>query len=298
LASEDDVLALWQGLGYYSRARNLHHTARIVAQQYFGKFPDDYNKLLQLKGIGSYTAAAIASMAFGLPHAAVDGNVTRVIARYFGIEEPVNDSNIKKLITQTANDLIDKSNPGDFNQAMMDFGSMICKPTSPDCHICPFNQECRALMEDKIDYIPLKNPKNPRKTRYFHFFLISCPVHQPLSIYIEKREKNDIWKNLYQLPLLETQSGQFDKNLLRSHPVLKNLSDSEHVVWEMDGMPYYLTHQLTHQRIEAAFYKIRLGPTFCSIFDSDFIKVNLDDFEGMGKPVLISRYLEKFGDPI
>lgn len=294
-ASEDQVLASWQGLGYYSRARNLHHTAKIIANDYKGEFPADYLKLKELKGIGNYTAAAIASMAFGLPYAAIDGNVIRVITRYFGIDLPIDDPEVKKQIESIAGGLLDKSNPGDFNQAMMDFGSLVCKPKLPECHLCPFVQDCRARAEGTIDNIPLKRKKVARKKRYFHYFLFYCRKENPVSIYIEKRQKKDIWKNLYQFPLLETPSADLTDLALITEGIFSKMAENGLSV-EFQGAPLHITHQLTHQQLEVFFYKMPIPLNYCFIFDQEFTKVSLEEFELMGKPVIISRFLDKAGD--
>ncbi|TVQ09939.1 MAG: A/G-specific adenine glycosylase [Bacteroidetes bacterium] len=293
-ASEDKVLGAWQGLGYYSRARNLHHTARVVANEYDGVFPADYKLLLELKGIGPYTAAAIASIAFGLPRAAIDGNVTRVIARYFGIEDPVDDTLIKKTIEETAAELLPPQQPGNFNQAMMDFGAIICKPGKPHCNICPFAEECIARKNGLISKIPLKSKKVKQKLRHFHFFLFYWPENEPEYLLIEKRKGNDIWKNLYQLPLIETQTPQLEWQLFEKHPVVSNIFHQDPNLL-IKGTPERFIHQLTHQRIEAFFYKISLPPEYYSIFEKDFMKIRFGDFAHMGKPVLINRFLQKNG---
>ncbi len=293
-ASEDKVLGAWQGLGYYSRARNLHHTAKTIVRDYHGSFPADYQLLLNLKGIGAYTAAAIASIAFELPTAAVDGNVTRVIARYYGIEEPVDNTKVKKSIEEIAAELLDPKYPGHFNQAMMDFGAMVCKPANPDCLNCPFARECAARVKNKIHLIPLKTKKVKQKLRYFHFFLFCWPENNPEFLFIEKREGNDIWRNLYQLPLIETQKPDFEWQNFASHPALNNILKKK-LSLAIDGIPERITHQLTHQRIEAFCYKIPLPLHYISIFEKDFIRLRFEDFAQMGKPVLITRFLQKCG---
>lgn len=294
-ASEDQVLATWQGLGYYSRARNLHHTAKAIVEDFHGQFPADYLQLKKFRGIGNYTAAAIASMAFGLPHAAIDGNVVRVLTRYFAIDLPIDNSAVKKQIESIAEGLLDKSNPGDFNQAMMDFGSMVCKPRSPDCHLCPFVLDCRARSEGRVDNIPHKKKQVTRKKRYFHYFLFYCQHEHPISIYVEKRQKKDIWKNLYQLPLLETPSVDLADLSLIKDGIFKKIAANGLSI-ELQGVPVHVSHQLTHQQLEVFFYKTPIPAQYCFIFDQEFIKVSLQEFEQLGKPVIISRYMDKIGD--
>jgi A/G-specific adenine glycosylase len=294
-ASEDEVLALWQGLGYYSRARNLHTTARIIAEKYKGEFPPDYKELLKLKGIGNYTAAAIASIAFDKPEAAVDGNVIRVLARYFGIQDPVDDTSVRKNIENIAREMLPGPRAGDYNQALMDFGSLVCKPKGPLCHACPFAQECVARLSGKTESIPVKSKKIVQKERFFHFFLFYFFDNGVPCLFIEKRNQNDIWKNLYQLPLLETTAKGLDMEKLALNPVLGSLvSNGNEISWE--ELPFHVSHQLTHQRIEAFFYKKELEPHYYSIFEKYYKKVSFDAFRQMGKPVLITRFLEQMDE--
>jgi A/G-specific adenine glycosylase len=316
-ASEDQILAAWQGLGYYSRARNLHHTAQFIVEHYNGIFPKSYSQLLQLKGIGKYTAAAIASIAFNKPYAAVDGNAIRVLTRLFGIEEPYDDNAIRKKIDEIANQLIDQDKPGDYNQALMDFGSMICKPSSPSCSNCPFAQECIARLENKTEMIPVKGKKVKQKKRFFHFFLFLCPPNDSSAFFIEKRENNDIWKNLYQLPLIETNSGIFDLSLFkeRKSDDLKNnrsrtdteslgTNDSKNILIKIlpEIIKHSLSpeisyeHQLTHQRIYANFYKVNLSEDYCSTFERYYRKTTHIEFEKLGKPILIAKFMDKLGN--
>ncbi len=199
-ASEDEVLKLWQGLGYYSRARNLHYTAQFIVNNFNGRFPTDYKTILSLKGIGHYTAAAISSIAFDQPYPAVDGNIYRLISRYFGIKSPVDTEKGKKEVIEIAKELMPKKNAGFHNQALMEFGALQCIPKSPNCKICPLYDSCYAVKHNLQNELPLKTKKTKQRTRYFYYYLIEYKN----SIYFEKRETNDIWKNLYQLPLLES----------------------------------------------------------------------------------------------
>ncbi len=198
-ASEQEVIKLWQGLGYYSRARNLHAAARQVVGDLDGMFPASRDELLNLKGIGPYTAAAIASIAYNEPVAAVDGNVARVISRLFAIDTPVNTPKGEKEISGMAETLLDRDDPGEHNQAMMEFGALQCVPVNPDCHGCPLNSLCRAFAEDRVAELPVKLKKAKIKKRYFTYMVISHQKHT----YIERRTSDDIWKELYQFPLTE-----------------------------------------------------------------------------------------------
>jgi len=294
-ASEDDVLSFWQGLGYYSRARNLHYTAREIVNKYNGKFPDHYNGLLELKGIGPYTAAAIASMAFNKPYATVDGNVTRVLARYFGIDNPVNQAQIKNQINEAANELIDREHPGMFNQAMMDLGATICKPGKPSCNICPLNNECVARIKGIEEIIPVKTSKVKQRERFFHFFLLHTQNGNERLLLTEKREQNDIWKNLYQLPLIETPGVELTGKVMIQHPVFDRLiSDNIPVIPE--GRVQHYNHVLTHQRLQAFFYNIPLPSDYYPNFDAAYNWVTFEAFQKMGKPVLIKRFTDGFRD--
>ena len=201
-AEEERVLKVWQGLGYYSRARNMHTAAREIMTKHGGQFPQDYDSILALKGIGKYTAAAIASIAFHLPYPAVDGNVIRIISRIFGICDDVTQPAVVKQITNICETHIDGKQPGIFNQAAMDFGAMQCTPKNPQCGECPFMRECYALHHQLTDILPVKKKKAEQKHRYFHYSVYLCDNHT----IIEKRTGSDIWKNMYQFPLIETDS--------------------------------------------------------------------------------------------
>ncbi|NNC46443.1 MAG: A/G-specific adenine glycosylase [Winogradskyella sp.] len=250
-ANEEDVLKLWQGLGYYSRARNLHATAKYVASELNGKFPDNYKDLLQLKGVGDYTASAIASFAFNKATAVVDGNVYRVLSRVFGIETPINSSAGIKEFKAIAQSLIDTKDPATYNQAIMEFGSVQCKPKTPDCPSCPFNTICIALQKGQQHLLPVKINKTKVKTKYFNYLVFRDAKGQTL---FEKRTQKGIWKNLYQFPLVET-----EKSL--------NISDFEQLDLEpylKDILPFDITlynaidkiHKLSHQHLHTKFWII------------------------------------------
>ncbi len=287
-ASEDQVLATWQGLGYYSRARNLHHTAKDIVENYQGQFPSTYDELLKLKGLGKYTAAAIASIAFNRSVAVVDGNVLRLICRYFGIEKPIDRPSVAKEIEGIANELIDPDHPSAFNQAMMDLGATVCKPQTPSCQICPFIGECIAQKNGLQSKIPFKEKKVKVKKRFFHFFFFYHKTENQLAICVEKRTGNDIWKNLYQFPLIETP----DNDMPKENIYLKALSENgEKILIEGSGSRF--KHVLTHQVIEAFFYKIPLSSTVGAM-PPGVQWIDYEKFENMGKPVLISRFLKSW----
>lgn len=240
-APVEKVLKVWQGLGYYSRARNMHAAAKTIIEQHAGIFPSDYKDIITLKGVGEYTAAAIASIAFGVREPAVDGNVARIICRIFGIFDDINRNATKRAIAEKCRQLMLNIAPGDFNQAMMDFGSIICTPKSPHCDLCPFLSNCHAYRYGVIDTLPVKIKNIKIKKRFFHYF---CFLNEQRVI-VQQREGNDIWNSLFELPLLETPESS-------SILVQQRLESFSHV-----GKPHQsVTHQLTHQTIIAHFYLI------------------------------------------
>ncbi|MCX2573444.1 A/G-specific adenine glycosylase [Pedobacter sandarakinus] len=199
-ASEEQVLKLWQGLGYYSRCRNMHATAQVVVNDFGGVFPDSHDALLKLKGIGEYTAAAISSFATGEPRAVVDGNVFRVLARYFGVYTAINSPAGKKEFYSLANELLHRNNSADYNQAIMEFGAIQCKPKSPLCITCPLSQDCYAFKHNEVSTLPVKLKKAPQKHRYFNYFI--CRDDE--NILLQQRQAGDIWQHLYDFPCIET----------------------------------------------------------------------------------------------
>lgn len=211
-APEDEVLKLWQGLGYYSRARNLHQAAKTVATNFNGDFPSTYNNIIGLKGVGEYTAAAIASISFNLPYAVVDGNVYRFLSRLFGIDSPIDSTKGKKLFRELANEILDTNDPGLHNQAMMEFGALQCTPKKPNCLQCIFNDCCLALNEGKIEKLPVKQGKIKIKHRYFNYIIFENEDHT----FLQKRTGNDIWKNLFEFPVIETDEKTEVDQVLRT----------------------------------------------------------------------------------
>ena len=200
-ADEEEVLKLWQGLGYYSRARNLHDTAKYIAYELDGVFPEDYDSLIKLKGVGDYTASAIASICYDAQTAVVDGNVYRVLSRYFGIHIPINSSIGIKYFKELAQSLLPRNNVGNYNQAIMDFGSSQCKPNNPDCLTCPLNNGCMALNKSQVKTLPVKDKKIKIKKKFFNFLVFLSEEGETI---LEKRTSDGIWKNMYQFPLIES----------------------------------------------------------------------------------------------
>ena len=279
-APQDDVMKLWEGLGYYSRARNLHATAKHISEALNGAFPTNYEGLLTLKGVGTYTAAAIASFAYNLPHAVVDGNVYRVLSRVFGIEEPIDTPTARRLFTELANKLLDTNRASDFNQAMMDFGATQCTPANPDCNICPLKDICTAFLEQKTAVLPIKGKKIEKKTRYFNYLVINAGNRT----FIQKRQDKDIWQNLYEFPLIETSAlmeNLADKTYTEGvlsprvlgvggvNPSIKSLLNYPYKVLKK-SQPY--KQLLTHRVIIATFWEIEVGADF-SFSDENILNI-------------------------
>lgn len=241
----DDVLAMWQGLGYYSRARNLHHSAQQIMDEFGGVFPDNYEDIISLKGVGKYTAAAIASFAFGLPYPVVDGNVIRIISRYFDIELPVDKADGLNHINRLVQEVFDKKKPAKFNQAIMDFGATVCRPKNPDCDHCKLQNFCLAKHNNTQALRPVKSKKLLRKIRHFNFLFIK----RGKQIYIQKRTSKDIWQGLYQLPLVEGEV--YAKRTKLKNELNKNWSNNI-------ALNPIFTHKqlLTHQVIHSIVWQL------------------------------------------
>lgn len=286
-ADEGEILKLWQGLGYYSRGRNMHHTARIVMEEYAGYFPSNYNALLTLKGIGEYTAAAISSFAAGEAKAVVDGNVFRLLARYFGIDTPINSGIGKKIFTELANELIDQSMPGIYNQAAMEFGSLVCKPKNPDCPACPLQPGCEAYRSGRINELPVKIKTVKIRERYFYYILI----RNEKGILLSKRGPNDIWQNLYELPLFETNEPASVQNLVKNESFTKTFGN-EVVIKTVTGP---VKHILSHQRLFATFIEIEnYSEQFIS--DNGWFYVKTNDIDTLAQPKLIFQFFKNLSN--
>lgn len=247
-AEEEEVLKLWQGLGYYSRARNLHHTAITVVENHKGVFPENHSGLLKLKGIGDYTASAISSICYNEPQAVVDGNVYRVLSRVFGIFTPINLSQGAKEFKTLAQNLIDTKRPGEFNQGLMEFGATHCKPQNPDCKSCVFSTSCVAFKKGLVKQLPVKAGKTKVRKRYFNYLVL---VSDDDKTILEKRTEKGIWKNLYQFPLIEKE----DSSKITLEDVKKHFSEIE-----IDSVTLYnetpLTHKLSHQHLQIQFWVV------------------------------------------
>lgn len=251
-ASEDEVLNEWQGLGYYSRARNLHAAARQIVDM--GGFPRDYESIRSLKGVGDYTAAAIASLAFGVPRAVVDGNVYRVLSRYFGIDTPIDTTEGRKLFTALAQEMLAESCPADYNQAIMDFGALQCTPKSPQCSLCPLAETCQALKAGTVEQLPVKQHRTKQRDRYFTYIYVR---YQGQTL-LQRRGAGDIWQGLYQTPMYETPQA------LTPAEMAERTGGCGRLVLLRSGV----LHQLSHQRLHADFYLLECTaqPPFAGVW--------------------------------
>ena len=250
-ANDQMVFKMWEGLGYYNRCKNLLHTARFIVAHYNGKFPNTYESILTLKGVGPYTAAAIASFAFQLPYAVVDGNVFRVLSRVFGIATPIDSTQGKIAFSELANQVLDKNAPGDFNQAIMDFGATVCKPFSPSCSHCPLRHQCKAFKEGLVNSLPIKEKQLLKKKRWFNYFIFE---HNQ-TILVHKRVAKDIWENLFEFYLVEAPELVVWDNQ-RVLDFLKDQLGIQSAV--LQAISNVAVQQLTHQQIKAQFITVKL----------------------------------------
>lgn len=284
-ADIDTIMSLWEGLGYYSRARNLHHTAQYISDELAGVFPRLYEDIIKLKGIGPYTAAAISSFAYDEVYAVVDGNVIRLISRYFGITDFVDDTIIKKQINGLAQQCISKQYPAEYNQAIMDYGSTVCKPKSPNCIDCVLQEQCIAYQFGNITSIPAKAKKIKKRNRFFHFFIIS----NNNSILLEKRINKDIWQELYQFPMIENENDvELSPEIINNF--LKILSIPKFIISFKDDIWYKQT--LTHQNIRAKFYHIHLNEAVIEKSHPYYL-VDTKNLENFAFPKIINAYPNK-----
>lgn len=287
-ASEEEILTLWQGLGYYSRARNMHFTAKMIVNDYEGEFPKTYKELLKLKGVGAYTAAAIASIAFGENVATVDGNVYRVLSRVFGVKTDIGSSKAKKEFFELANSLLPKGEAATFNQAMMEFGALYCKPKSPNCQECIFAMDCYAFVHKKQSELPVKLKKIKVRKRYFHYLIFEFEDR----VLLKKRSKGDIWQGLYDFYLLEKDS------ILATEKLLEELDFTEKqnkIILNQESEIF--KHLLTHQIIFAKFYHFKLkSKTLIEQIAKklDLELYSLEKTNNLPKPILIKKYLDKY----
>ncbi len=279
-AEESYVLKLWQGLGYYSRARNLHFTAKYVANELHGEFPGNYKDLLKLKGVGDYTASAIASICYNEPTAVVDGNVYRVLSRYYGIDTPINSTKGIKDFKALAQQIIDKENIGAYNQAIMDFGALQCKPKSPNCNECPLADSCVALAKNRVDALPVKEKKLKIKKRYFNYLVVE---HKGETI-LNKREGKGIWEGLFEFPLIETNKSIDVEDLVNTSE-FNSFFNKEATIKLFNTKD--IVHKLSHQHLFTKFWIITTKN-----LEQELIEwKNINDYP---VPVLINNFLLEY----
>ncbi|WP_316830677.1 A/G-specific adenine glycosylase [Pedobacter aquatilis] len=282
-ATEAKVLKLWQGLGYYSRGRNMHKTAQVVMNDYDGNFPTLHDDLIKLKGIGEYTAAAISSFSSGEARAVVDGNVFRVLARYFGIDTPINSPEGKKQFFKLANELLDRANPALYNQAIMEFGAIQCKPKLPDCSICPVSVSCYAFENDRISQLPVKLVKAKQKHRYFNYLV--CTADD--KILVRERQAGDIWQHLYDFPCIETNTFEDDSEAFDNK--VKTDFGPEAAVKFIS----YRKHVLTHQIIHVRFFALK-NYIFNFSKQKELNWVSLNTLDELPQPNVIRNFIEEY----
>ncbi|MFV8368490.1 A/G-specific adenine glycosylase [Flavobacterium sp. LB2R40] len=290
-ANEEQVLKLWQGLGYYSRARNLHKTAQHIAFNLSGIFPGTYSDLLQLKGVGEYTAAAIASFSYNEAVPVVDGNVFRVLSRYFDIETDIAQASAKKEFFALAFELMPKDtrggskwseyNPATFNQAIMEFGALQCVPKSPNCDICVFNESCAALQKNKVDQLPVKSKKLKVRNRYFNYLVVADEMGDTI---IQKRTGKGIWHNLYEFPLIETEKEE-DFEFV-SESVQRDYFKNNTLVSMLEFNEKSIVHKLSHQHLHIKFWKVKVQGTIENGIDAGTLRT-------FPFPIVIHNFIEK-----
>ncbi|MDR1757041.1 MAG: A/G-specific adenine glycosylase [Culturomica sp.] len=284
-AAEDEVLRYWQGLGYYSRARNMHRAAKDIVEKFGGVFPANYRDVLSLKGIGEYTAAAICSFCLDLPCAVVDGNVYRVLSRVFGVDTPIDSTEGKRCFRELAGELLDREHPGTYNQAIMDFGALQCVPGVPECASCPFQERCVARLEGTVRQLPVKQGKTTVLTRYFHYLHVRCNG----EILLHRRGAKDIWQNLYEFPLLETPEETAPETLLAGEAFDRLFAGASGLTIRRISSP--MKHQLSHRLLRVRFYEIEADTLPAGL--NGFIRIPEAQTERYALPRIITLYLEK-----
>lgn len=280
-AKEDAVLKDWQGLGYYSRARNLHASAKYVVNELGGVFPQSFEEIKKLKGVGDYTAAAIASFAYNLPHAVVDGNVYRVLSRVFGIETPIDSTLGKKVFQELATTLLNPKLAAQHNQAIMEFGSQQCKVVHPGCQNCVLQNKCFAFTNNKIDLFPTKEKKAKITQRFFTYIIF---VDEEKNTVIYKRDKNDIWQGLYEFFLIEDKHLPTFDELLNNKVVKQNFKRNTSIIKHV----VLKKHILSHQHLYAQFFIVKVE----KLNSKTGLVVKLSQLSNYAWPRLIDKFFD------
>lgn len=290
-ASEETILFFWQGLGYYSRARNLHASARMILKNYNGVIPDNFETLKKLKGIGDYTAAAIASIGYNQPVPLIDGNVFRVVSRIFGIETPIDTTQGKKEIRKALEQFFDYEKAGNFNEAMMDFGAIQCTPTNPKCNNCPFDKSCQAFLSKSVEKYPVKEKKVSIKTRYLNYLVLQTNESDPFYI-LSKRTDKDIWKNLYEFPLIETDTKIDDVQLKTtefwSSTELFSTTPKFHQIIRK-------SHKLTHRLLQISFTIATIDSNFLTS-KPPYLLLNYNEIQQKPLPIILVKFLNQINN--
>ncbi len=288
-ASEEKIYKLWEGLGYYTRCKNLIITAKYIHSRLQGEFPKKYEDILALKGIGSYTASAIASFAYNEPFAVVDGNVFRILSRFFGEETPINTSKGKKIYTEIAQELLHTKNPAQYNQAIMDFGALICKPSSPLCTECPLQSKCIAFRENKVSILPVNEKVIKLKKRFFNYLI----VEYKSRFYVKKRTEKDIWQNLYEFILIESGSVLDPKSILKNKEAIYMFKGEK---FKITVMSQNISQKLTHQLINGRFFYIKILKPLK--LDKTYKLLNKVELNTLPFPKFIASYLTDKNVPL
>lgn len=281
-AEEAQVLKLWQGLGYYSRARNLHATAKYVVDHLNGVFPNTYNELIKLKGIGEYTAAAIASFSADEKVAVLDGNVFRVLSRYFNMDNDLSVSSTKKVFQALANEVLPLSNSSTYNQAIMEFGALQCVPKSPNCAVCIFNDSCAALQHDKVSVLPVKTKKTKVTNKYLNYIVFEDQISNTLIL---QRTGKGIWQNLYEFPVLESEK------ILNENEIRELINEQFSVLYPIEEITFLPTetivHKLSHQNLHIQFIKVKVESLLLS-------GISINELKKLPFPIVIHNFIERF----
>jgi A/G-specific adenine glycosylase len=286
-ASEEELLKIWQGLGYYSRVRNMFVAAKEIVEKFNCVIPGSFDEIIQIKGIGKYTASAILSFAYDLPYPVMDGNVKRVLSRYFCIEQDIKSPATEKLIYQKLNKIFDKHHASDFNQAIMEFGALHCTVSNPDCVRCIFRKECRAYKNNKVSDLPLVSRKSQPRVRHFYYIVPVIEIKKNYVTYLVKREDDDIWKHLFQFPLIESEKALSRKQLFESAAFKKLIGNNR---YEVIGFSEKFAHKLSHQTINAVFIQLRI---FAEFKERKLKKVMFKDLKKYPVSRLTENYLKK-----
>ncbi|HPS26321.1 MAG TPA: A/G-specific adenine glycosylase [Bacteroidales bacterium] len=286
-AREEDLLKLWQGLGYYTRARNLLRAAKEIVADYDGVFPQSYDQVIKIRGIGKYTASAVLSFAYNMPYPVMDGNVKRVLSRYFGLNGDIAYAATNKVLESKLQKVFDKKRPSDFNQAIMEFGALQCKVNNPECEKCPLKDGCRAFKEDMVAVLPVKSKRTSVKTRYFYYLVPWQKLRGQKYTFLQRRETQDIWKHLFQFPLIET-AKKFSWNRIAASAEFKDFLKNN--PYEVLAISPVYSHKLSHQTIYAVFVQLEV---FSVLSGEKLFKVSAKNLKNYPTSRLIEKYLDE-----